>query len=275
MSRNFELMQQAAATTTNSTVGSFAELLTVEPKANAKRKRALAVRANLGVDHVAREEALRLVQKVFRTKGQERRTVVFAAISSGSGCSWICARTAEILARSISGSVCLVDANFRTPSLPAVLGTTSDHGLSDALRKERPVREFVNHLEPCNLWLLSCGSVPEVSVGLLVSERMKILLNELRQEFDYVLIDAPPIGQYSDTFGIGQLADGLVMVLEANVTRREVAARAADRLRELDVNILGAVLNKKDLSDSRFHLSAPLAVRLGPKTTDQRNSEGI
>lgn len=245
MSRNFELMQQAAATTTNSTVGSFAELLTVEPKANAKRKRALAVKANLGVDHIAREEALRLVQKVFRNKGQERRTVVFAAISSGSGCSWICARTAEILARSISGSVCLVDANFRTPSLPAVLGTTSDYGLSDALRKERPVREFVNHLEPCNLWLLSCGSVPEVSVGLLVSERMKILLNELRQEFDYVLIDAPPIGQYSDTFGIGQLADGLVMVLEANVTRREVAARAADRLRELDVNILGAVLNKR------------------------------
>jgi len=244
MSRNFELMQQAAATTTNSSVGSFVELLPADSKKEAKKKRAIAVRANLGIDHIAREEALRLVQKVFRTK-EERRTVVFAAISSGSGCSWICARTAEILARSISGTVCLVDANLRTPSLPEVLGTSSDHGLSDALRKERPVREFVNHLEPSNLWLLSCGSVPEASVGLLVSERMKVLVNELRQEFDYVLIDAPPIGQYADTYGIGQLADGLVMVLEANVTRREVAARAVDRLRELDVNILGAVLNKR------------------------------
>lgn len=245
MSRNFELMQQAAATTTNSTIGGFAELISDKPRVRTKKGKALAVRQKIGVDHVAREEALRLVQKVFRTPGQECRTVVFAAISSGSGCSWICARTAEMLARGISGNVCLVDANFRTPSLPEVLGTSSDHGLSDALRRERPAREFVNHLEPSNLWLLSCGSAPEASVGLLASERMKVLIDELRQEFEYVLIDAPPLDHYSDTLGIGQLTDGLVMVLEANVTRREVAARAVDRLRDLNVNILGAVLNKR------------------------------
>ena len=235
-------MQQAAATTTGSTIGSFTELVS-EPR--TKKKKAIAVRINNGVDQVAREETLRLVQKVFRTRGREHRTVVFAAISSGSGCSWICARTAEILARSIPGNVCLVDANFRTPSLPEFLGTSSDHGLSDALRRERPAREFVNHLEPSYLWLLSCGSAPEASVGLLASERMRTLISELRQEFEYVLIDAPPIGQYSDTLGIGQIADGLVMILEANVTRREVAARAVDRLRDLNVNILGAVLNKQ------------------------------
>lgn len=244
MSRNFELMQQAAAASSGSTVGNFAELLTADqPK--IREEKALAPRRNPGVDQVAREEAIGLVQKVFRTRGQEHRTVVFAAISSGSGCSWICARTAEILARSIPGKVCLVDANFRTPSLPEVLGTSSDHGLSDALRRERPAREFVNHLEPSNLWLLSCGSAPEASVGLLASERMRTLVAELRQEFEYVLIDAPPVGRYSDTFGIGQLADGLVMVLEANVTRKEVAARAVDKLRDLNVNVLGAVLNKR------------------------------
>jgi Mrp family chromosome partitioning ATPase len=244
MSRNFELMQQAAATSPDTTVGSFTELLMPEKRKAKKGKPAVHPKI-IGVDQTAREEAVRLVQKVFRTRGQEHRTVVFAAISSGSGCSWICVRTAEILARSISGNVCLVDANFRTPSLPEVLGTSSDHGLSDALRRECPVREFINHLEPANLWLLSCGSAPEASVGLLASERMRTLVSELRKEFEYVLIDAPPIGQYSDTLGIGQLADGLVMILEANVTRKEAAARAVDRLRDMNVNILGAVLNKR------------------------------
>ena len=244
MSRNFELMQRAASSTTNVPLSGFAELLT--PEVSVKTGARIAqVHPNLGADHVAREEALRLVQKVFRNKGQERKVVVFAAISSGSGCSWISARTAEMLARSIDGTVCLVDANFRTPSLPEVLGTASSHGLSDALRKERPAREYVNHLEPSNLWLLSCGSTPEASISLLASERMKALVDGLRNEFDYVLIDGPPIGPYSDTMGIGQLADGVVIVLEANVTRREVAARATDRLRELNVNILGAVLNKR------------------------------
>ena len=256
MSRNFELMQQAASATTNSTVGGIAELISAEPRTKTRNVKALTVRPNIGVDQVAREEALRLVQRVFRTPGQEHRTVVFAAISSGSGCSWICARVAEMLARNISGNVCLVDANFRTPSLPEVLGTSSDHGLSDALRRERPAREFVNHLEPSNLWLLSCGSAPEAAVGLLASERMKALINELQQEFEYVLIDAPPIGHYSDTLGIGQLADGLVVVLEANVTRREVAAKAIDRLRDLNVNILGAVLNKRTflIPDSLYQI---------------------
>src|SRR5215475_4858458 len=101
MSRNFELMQQAAASANSAPASDFTKLLTVEPRVKEDKKRAIAARPIVGADQMAREEALRLVQKLFRTKGQERRTVVFAAISSGSGCSWVSARTAEVLARSI------------------------------------------------------------------------------------------------------------------------------------------------------------------------------
>jgi protein-tyrosine kinase len=141
-------------------------------------------------------------------------------------------------------SVCLVDANFRTPCVPQGFVAASRSGLSDALQEQRPVRDFVKHLQPYNVWLLSCGSAPETAVSLLSSERMTALVEELRKEFDYVLIDAPPIGAYADTLRMGQIGDGLVLVLEANVTRREVAARIADRLRETKMNIIGTVLNK-------------------------------
>src|SRR5215475_14196767 len=127
MSRNFELMQQAAATATESTVGSFTELLMPE-KRKAKKGKPTVHRKDIGVDQAARAEAVRLVQKVFRTRGQEHRTVVFAAISSGSGCSWICVRTADILARSLSGDASPLAATFRTPSLPEALGASAAHG---------------------------------------------------------------------------------------------------------------------------------------------------
>jgi capsular exopolysaccharide synthesis family protein len=244
MSRNFEMMQKAAASLTGAPISESSKRPARASQAKMRTTDAVPLPMNIGLDQMACEEVLRLIHSVFHTPGQERHAVVFTAISSGSGCSWICSKTAEILARSMAKSVCLVDANFRTPCLSQVFGTTNHYGLSDALREERPVRDFVKRLQPSNVWLLSCGSVPGASVSLLSSAKMATLVGELRQEFDLVLIDAPPIGAYADTLRIGQLGDGLVLVLEANVTRREVAARVAERMRETNMNILGAVLNK-------------------------------
>ena len=74
---------------------------------------------------------------------------------------------------------------------------------------------------------------------------MKDRVNELRKEFDYVLIDAPPLNEYSDAIALGQISDGLVLVLEANATRRESALRIAETLRATQIRVLGAVLNKR------------------------------
>jgi protein-tyrosine kinase len=245
MSKEFELMLQAAQSLERASSGQPSQWLPLDSPVEAGAKAVAPLNENARLDHMARQEVLRLVQSVFQSKDVERRVVVFAAISSGSGCSWISARTAEALASVISGPICLVDANFRTPSLPEVFGTTNHFGLADALRHERPIREFVKPLKSAKLSLLSCGSMPESSVGLLSSDKMRTIVEELRAEFDYVLIDAPPFNMYADTFSVGQLGDGLVLVLEANSTRRETAARLAERLREMKVNILGAVLNKR------------------------------
>ena len=67
----------------------------------------------------------------------------------------------------------------------------------------------------------------------------------MRKEFDFVLIDAPPLTRYSDAIGLAQMTDGLVLVLEANSTRREAALQVAENLRAANIRILGAVLNKR------------------------------
>jgi Mrp family chromosome partitioning ATPase len=248
MSRNFELLQQAGLNLgpNLNPVVELPPVLERELRTPAERKKLETRTFGTNIDGTAREETLKLVQSLFLLQGTStnHRAVAFAAIDSGSGCSRICVQAAQILAANVSGSVCLVEANFRTPSLPHVFGTPNHHGLTDALRSEKPVKGFAKLLER-NLWLLSCGSGVKESTNLLHSEQMKKRFIDLRQEFNYVLIDAPPLNKYSEGFALGQFADGLVLVLEANATRREAAAKVAERLQSMQVNILGAVLNKR------------------------------
>jgi Mrp family chromosome partitioning ATPase len=74
---------------------------------------------------------------------------------------------------------------------------------------------------------------------------MKGRMLELRAEFSFVLIDAPPLNAYGDALLLGRLVDGVVLVLEANATRREVALRIAENLRAAKIQVLAAVLNKR------------------------------
>jgi Mrp family chromosome partitioning ATPase len=68
---------------------------------------------------------------------------------------------------------------------------------------------------------------------------------ELREEFDIVLVDAPPLAHYADAIALGRLSDGVVLVIEAESTRRDSALAAVETLRSSEVKILGAVLNKR------------------------------
>ena len=164
-------------------------------------------------------------------------------------------RAAETLAKNTPSSVCLVEANLRSPALPAMLGTTNHHGLTDALLQEGPIRSFAKPVRGDNLWLLSSGALAVDSANLLNSERLKARFAELRKEFDFVLIDAPPLTRYSDAIAIAQLADGLVLVLEANSTRKEAALEVTNALRSAQIQVLGAVLNKRTfpIPESLYH----------------------
>ena len=205
---------------------------------------------------VGHEEILRLVQRIFLLQTQKApRAVLFAGIDQGIGCSQICLLVAETLRGTVSGSVCLVEANFRSPSLPNLLGTTNHYGLTDALLHEGPIRSFARPLQTDNVWLLSCGLLTADSPNLLNSDRIRARFDELRQEFDYLLVDAPSLTQYADATALGRLTDGLVLVLEANSTRKEAALRVMENLRAAQIQVLGAVLNKRTfpIPESLYH----------------------
>jgi capsular exopolysaccharide synthesis family protein len=248
MSRNFELMQNLGREREmfDATVDA-AKTTVEEPVAVKVTSPPVELQPlQLKMDDPQRDEMFKLVQRVFMMPGPGKsRVVVVSGMESGNGCSWICARMAEVLASQTSGTVCVVDANLRRPSLHGEFGVPNHFGLTDALQVSDPIRRFVTSLSRPNLWLLSAGAEIEGMETMLGSERMRALLPELQREFDYVLMDAPPIEAGDDSLMLGRSADGIVLVLRANASRRERARKAVRDLENANVRVLGAVLNHR------------------------------
>ncbi len=180
----------------------------------------------LDLQKLTREETIKLIRRVFFLGATTPRVVVFSGIEHGSGCSWVCARTAQVLAAHVDGPVCLVEANLRNPSLHRYF-------------------ESVVPGDPSNLWLLSHAVTHadwQAPPGL---DRLQSRVSDLRANFAHILIDAPPIDAYADAVLLGGIGDGLVMVLEANNTPREAAMRAKEIVDAAGIRLLGAVLNKR------------------------------
>lgn len=197
------------------------------------------------IRHQVDDEALRLVHQVFLSAEQAPGVVVFAGMNHGNGCSQICSSVAEILAADELRSVCQVEANFRSPVQTSLFVATNNRGFTDALLRKGPIRSFCKPVNATgNLWSLSCGEVGPESPALLASSALHERIAELRAEFDFVIIDAPPLTRYADAIALGRPADGIVLIVEAGATRRDETAEAVSNLRACKVNILAAVLNK-------------------------------
>jgi Mrp family chromosome partitioning ATPase len=241
MSKDYELMRAA-----DIGFGAAIGATRAEIGAATKSKSAATAEGITQVQPSVREELLKLVQRLFLTPGQAPpKAVMFAAIDARTRCSRLCAVTAELLAESVSGSVCLVEGNFRAQSFSSMFGIDNHHGLADSLRREDPIRGFANQVRRGSLWLLSSGSLEEDALNLLNCDRMKERIAELRSEFDYLLIDVPPLDVYADAMVFGRWVDGALLVLEANATRRESALRVLESLRSTRIPVLGAVLNSR------------------------------
>lgn len=268
MSKNFELLRElhvnlsseAAPAYAAPDLGSIPDTEANSAKARAAQEKWNArewVAAQIDESPLIREEGLKLAHNLFLAPGNaSNHVVVFAAVDSGNGCSRISSLVARTVAAQTPAAVCLVDANLRTPSSPNAFTVDNDYGLTDSLRSPGPITEFVKSAGSDNLSVLTCGSGARNSVGLLTSPNMRARIADLRAEFAYVLIDAPPLNSYTDAVALAQQADGIVLIVEANATRRESALKVAEHLRNMQVKFLGAVLNKRTfpIPDSLYNL---------------------
>jgi capsular exopolysaccharide synthesis family protein len=194
---------------------------------------------------IAQDEAYRIVQRLFQAGDITPQVVVFAGIDSGNGCSALCVRIAETLADHSSTRICVVDANLRAPSLDRYFRIENHYGLTNALTTHGEVTSFTRKSNRHNLHLISSGFEVTAPSRMLDSDTLRDRISELRAAYDYILIDSPPLNEFPDGTTLGRLSDGVVLILEANETRRETASKAIDNLRSAQVTILGAIFNKR------------------------------
>ena len=238
MSKNFELMQEA---------GQDQELFrknghTSAPARNGRRH-------NLLIEGIMKEETAKLVQRLFLLPGsQAPRTVVFSAVEHEGGCTSVCARTAEMIMAMGKGTVCVVDANLRAPALHDYFGLENRKGFSDSLVEAGRIRSFAQQVYGGKLWVLTAGTPNTDPAAVLNSSALAARIAELRSEFDYVLIDSPPVNQYGDAVTLAKQSDGALLILQSCSTRREAARKSKELFEAGGTRLLGAVLNKRTYS---------------------------
>ena len=172
------------------------------------------------------------------------RVVGVTSCSRQEGVSVVAANLALCAADVYSGRVLLIDANPRHASVASRFQVKPSPGLTDCVTGQSAVQECVRSTSHQNLFVIPAGSPAKIA-GRFSEERTCSSLGQLRNDFDLIVIDCPPAGELDETLLVSQVADGFLLVLEAERIRKQVAQRVKQRLEQGNAKLLGVVLNKR------------------------------
>ena len=190
-------------------------------------------------------ESFKQFNTVIRTITQgAASTLGFTSASKGEGKSLVALNFAVALAYDCEGSVCVVDADLRRPSLHRLMGMRNTHGFADMVVGKLAVEEAPIPTPVEKLFLIPAGNIPPNPSELFGSRRAAQIIGELRSRFDYVVFDTASVLPVTDTIHLATQLDGVVIVIEAGGTRRKQASRAVELLGH--ANVLGFILNKSE-----------------------------
>ena len=193
----------------------------------------------------------------FASPDKPVHTILATSTRPDDGKSTTIANLAITFAASGSPTV-LVDADLRRPHLHRIFDLQNDTGLttwvSEVARAsgDTAVTVPLQDTQIPNLKVLTSGPVPPNPAEILASQRMAELLAMLRDKAEYVLIDTPPIIAVTDAAVLAPRVDGVLLVVNAGKTRRDLAVKARDMLRQVNANLLGVVLNNAAIDKSAY-----------------------
>jgi succinoglycan biosynthesis transport protein ExoP len=177
------------------------------------------------------------------SSARQLKVVAVTSATAGEGKTATTTNLAIVLAQ-LGRPVLIVDADLRKPRLHQVFKISNQIGLVTHLTAAVALDEVVQATAIPNLWITPSGPIAPNPSELLSSDRMQEWLHEVRSRFEYVIIDTPPALAVTDATIVGVMADGVVLTLRSGKVTREEARLCRDRLRQADVRILGAVLNR-------------------------------
>lgn len=174
------------------------------------------------------------------------KVIVLTSASPKEGKSTTCANLGVVLAQAGKRTL-ILDCDLRKPVIHKIFAVRNIHGLIDVLMGERRVQEVWHQPMP-QLNVVTAGRAPINPAEVLGSRRFAAFLTEVREEFDHVLIDASPVGLVSDPSILATQGDGVLLVLDAQNTRKASLRKSMRSLETVGANILGTVMNNVTVS---------------------------
>ncbi len=197
---------------------------------------------------------------------QSVQTIAITSSVSGEGCSTIAHHLSLILAQSLPGGqtaaddgytagpenlergknrILVIDGNLKAPGLHRMFGVDPKLAIHEFVLTPGAGDHHTISISPHHLNLITSGKMNGNSHDIWVSLRIKSLLDKLRSQFEYIIIDAPPIINHPETLALSKLTDGVLFVIKANETRLEIIEQARGQLDDAGVKVLGVVLNER------------------------------
>ncbi|HEX8439465.1 GumC family protein [Archangium sp.] len=183
---------------------------------------------------------------LFMSPDKPFRTVVVSSAGSAEGKSTAVINLGMVMAQT-GTRVLLMDTDMRLPRLHRAFGVPDDVGVSSLVVGEGSLERAIKSTDVPNLFVLPCGPLPPNPAELLHTRAFAELLVKLKERYDCILLDSPPLGPVSDALVLAKQADGILLVLKAGGTHREQAKRAIRSLRDVKARIIGALLNHMDV----------------------------
>ena len=229
-------------------------------KLNLARQSLFSDKATIGKELIVNQSPLSIISESYRTirtsllltQAEKPPQVILLTSPSPQEGKTTTALNIGIALAQDGRSVLLIDGDMRKGLCHARLGLRNHQGLSNVLTGTLSLQEGLRSTKIEGLSLLSCGLVPPNPSELLGSRKMTEVVQELRQRFEFILIDSPPIIGITDAAILSVLVDGVLLVFNAATTSTIYAQKAVERLDMIRARLLGVVLNSVNLDDPHY-----------------------
>ena len=201
-------------------------------------------------------EAFRTIRTnvLFSSAEEGSRTLVITSTGPGEGKTTVACNLAIGFAQA-GQRVLLIDADMRRPKVHGVFKMKQQPGLSNVMVGNAKASESVHKTAVPGLWVMSAGRLPPNPAELLGSQRFRDFVTSLKQHFDLILIDSPPVMAVADAVIAAHAATGVVFVVGAEMTSRHAARAALEHLEQGRAHFVGAILNRVDLERNSYYYS--------------------
>jgi len=188
----------------------------------------------------------------FSLADRNLRSLVVTSSGPGEGKSMTTANLAVVMAQQ-GRKVLLVDADLRKPTVHYTFRLINTEGLSNLLTKRAKLTDVITKTDVDNLYVITSGPIPPNPAELLSSRAMHELMTEALGIFDIIIFDTPPVLAVTDAQILSSQVDGTVLVVASGKTEKDAALEAKDLLQKSQARILGVVLNRQPIKNSRYY----------------------